>query len=206
MLAECMYDVTSEQIGQAYKCFEGSKAFYKVVNSANQVDDDGHLIEYKVTCRYDVELKTWAFNCSCLSGFHNFKNVKHPSKVCWHVRAALACAREVKLALKSMSEKVDAEKIVAEMDALTAESVTTSEEIATEVVTQPVTSNVTTFTPVKVPAKVARDLRAKTASRAATWNNGHMSTIPESRKPIYAPHRSDGEYGALMTRPFNFYR
>lgn len=32
-----------------------------------------------------------------------------------------------------------------------------------------------------------RELRTKTANRIATWNNSHMSTIPESEKQLYTP-------------------
>lgn len=212
MLKECMYDVTDEQIGQAFKCFEGSQPFYKVVNSKEEVDDAGHLIEYKVTARYDVELKQWVFACTCMSGQHNFKNVRHPSHVCWHVRAALACAREEKKALKEMAQAIDAEKQAGTTPAAPAESATPTEDtrpvatsmvqvalgepgqyriptwadvkpVADEVVAEPVA--VTPTERAIVATEVARDLRAKTANRMAGWNNSHQSTLTEREKWLY---------------------
>lgn len=242
MLKECMYDVTDAQVGQAYKCFEGKNPFYMVVNSKNETDENGHIIEYKVRARYDVELKQWVFTCTCKSGEHNFKNVRHPSHVCWHVRAALACAKEEKKALKEMAAQIDAEKqqptedtrpvatslvqvalgepgqyrIPTWDDVKPAESATTSEDVVTEVVAEPVASVATPVTPTEraiVATEVARDLRAKTATRAATWNNSHQSTLTEREKWIYtakpAAHMKKTEpvvKGSLYSKPFNFYR
>jgi hypothetical protein len=220
MLPTYMYDATPEQIGQAYKCFEGSQPFYKVVNSKNEYDAEGHLIEYTVKARYDVEAKEWVFSCTCECGHWNFHNVKHESKVCWHVRAALACAQEEKKALREMSAKVDAEKAAAtepvteEVAAVVvAEIVTHCEDMVTEVVNQQVTPNVTRVTSATVPAATARELRAKTANRAAQWNNGHQSTLTEREKWLYtakpAAHMRKPEpvvKGSLYSKPFSFYR
>jgi hypothetical protein len=219
MLPTYMYDATPEQIGQAYKCFEGSQPFYKVVNSKNEYDAEGHLIEYTVKARYDVEAKEWVFSCTCECGHWNFHNVKHESKVCWHVRAALACAQEEKKALREMSAKVDAEKAAAtepsteEVPAAVVTIVTTSEEVATEVVTESVTANCHNVASVAVPAATARELRAKTANRIAGWNNSHQSTLTEREKWIYtakpAAHMRKPEpvvKGSLYSKPFSFYR
>lgn len=219
MLATYMYDATPEQVGSAYKCFEGSQPFYKVVNSKQEYDSEGHLIEYTVKAKYDKEAQKWVFSCTCLSGQHNFANVKHQSKVCWHVRAALACAQEEKKALREMAAQIDAEKQQAETTpAAPVETVTTSELVATAVVAEPVTDKVTpvTVTPTEraiVATEVARDLRSKTAARASAWNNSHQSTLTEREKWLYTAkpshHMRKSEpvvKGALYSKPFNLYR
>lgn len=91
-------DVTSAQVGMAYKVFgPDNKAMYLVENSQGLVDSEGYMIQYTVT--YGAR----GFACTCKAGQYGFANVKHPSGVCWHVRAAVAASVEEKAALKAMT-------------------------------------------------------------------------------------------------------
>jgi len=93
-----LVDVTPEQIGRCYAVVgPDGKKFYQVENSQGEFDAEGQLIEYKVT--YSKEL---GFQCTCKSGQYGFANVKHPSGVCWHVRASVAAAIEEKQALHGL--------------------------------------------------------------------------------------------------------
>src|SRR5229473_1748944 len=84
--------VTSEQIGMAHKVFGPDNVpFYLVENSHGELDLDNNLIEYKVT--YSEE---FGFQCTCKAGKEGFARCHN---YCWHVRAAVACAREEKQAL-----------------------------------------------------------------------------------------------------------
>lgn len=87
-------DVTSEMIGKAHKCFEGSKAFYMVENLEDKRDDEGQLLEYKVW--YDKGF----FYCQCPAGVEGFAHVTHRSGVCVHCRIAVAASQEEKAAMQ----------------------------------------------------------------------------------------------------------
>ena len=79
--------VTAEQIGKASKVFgPDNKPFYQVENSKGDVDADGYLIQYKVTYS-----RSKGFQCTCKAGQYGFSHCK---SYCWHVKAAVACARE----------------------------------------------------------------------------------------------------------------
>jgi hypothetical protein len=84
-------DVTPEQIGKCHAiidCSDGSK-FYMVESEDGKVDDEGNIVEYKVTYS-----KEYGFQCTCKSGQHGFANCKNPSGVCKHARWSVACAIE----------------------------------------------------------------------------------------------------------------
>jgi hypothetical protein len=82
--------VTPEQIGKAYKVFgPDNKPFYMVENSKGEYDEDGNLIEYTVKA-VKVNGK-WNLTCNCKAGQNG--------RLCWHVRAAMACANEEKAAM-----------------------------------------------------------------------------------------------------------
>jgi hypothetical protein len=93
-------DVTSTQIGKCTKVwdYQNHEDFYLVENSKEECDEHG-IIEYPV--RYSEE---HGFTCGCKSGQVAFSNVKHPSGVCWHVRAAVACFLEEEAAMQEMAE------------------------------------------------------------------------------------------------------
>jgi hypothetical protein len=88
-------DITAEQIGRCHKIIDFQQPgsiFYKVETQSGSLDADGHIKEYSV--RYTLEL---GFTCDCPSGNAGFENVRrHPSGVCWHVRAVVACMLEEK--------------------------------------------------------------------------------------------------------------
>lgn len=128
--------VTSEQIGKAHKCFEGSKPFYKVENSDGKLDQDGLLIEYKVT--FSLEL---GYQCTCEAGKHGFAHCKN---YCWHVRASVAAAKEEREAMREQDRlnaaqpAAPAEKIYTDVDAKTlARVMRRSEEQARKPVRKP---------------------------------------------------------------------
>lgn len=82
-----LISVTPEQIGAAHLVHIDGVNFYQV-QSAHSIE------EYDV--KYSREL---GYTCSCKSGQNGFANVKHPSGVCWHVRAAIAAQIEEKSAM-----------------------------------------------------------------------------------------------------------
>jgi hypothetical protein len=87
-IARHLNDVTPEMIGKVHAIFVGSKKIYKVQSSIDTTK------EYTV-----YRSKSRGYQCSCPSGQHGWWNVQHPSGVCWHVRAAVACRLEEKQAL-----------------------------------------------------------------------------------------------------------
>lgn len=102
-------NVTDAQIGAAHKCFSGSTPFYLVENSQGKLDDDGQLIEYRVSYN-----RSKGFQCTCKAGKEGFARCR---QFCWHVRASVACAREEKEALAeqvrlNVAEVVAAQAIV----------------------------------------------------------------------------------------------
>lgn len=85
--------VTSEQIGKAHKVYgPDNKPFYMVENSEGELDQEGLLIEYKVT--YSPE---YGYQCRCKAGQEGFV---HCQNYCWHVRAAVAAAKEEREAMR----------------------------------------------------------------------------------------------------------
>jgi len=92
--------VTPEQIGKCHKAFElvDGKAvpFYLVENEAGTLDQDGEIIEYKVT--YDTK---HGFRCTCKAGQHGFANCKNSA--CKHVGWAVAASREESEALAELA-------------------------------------------------------------------------------------------------------
>lgn len=99
-------EITPEQIGKCWKVYDYQtrQNFYQVENSHGDVDEHGDIITYRV--RYSRE---HGFTCSCPSGQNGFSNVKHPSGVCWHVRAAVAAAREERVAHAAIAAEQAAE-------------------------------------------------------------------------------------------------
>lgn len=97
-------DVTSAQICKAQKVidFQTGEDFYQVESSTGDCDYD---------VRYDGEK---GFSCNCAAGSAGFSRItRHPSGVCWHVRAAVACWLEdeameqaLEEANEAMAEKV----------------------------------------------------------------------------------------------------
>jgi acyl-CoA thioesterase len=97
--------VTNEQIGACTKVFgPDNKPFYKVVNSKQETDADGHLIEYSV--KAIRRQGKWFFTCDCKAGQNG--------RQCWHVRASMAAAAEEKSA---MAEQVALNEAAAKEEA-----------------------------------------------------------------------------------------
>jgi hypothetical protein len=105
-------DVTSEQIGKCHKAFADGIAFYMVESESGDFDQDGELVEYKVTYS-----KQHGFSCTCPSGKHGFANVKHASGVCKHCRWAVACAIEEKKAMAELAAE-SAQQAIKEVEAV----------------------------------------------------------------------------------------
>lgn len=83
-------DVTSEQIGMAHACSAIGGTYFQVENSRGLTNDEGELIEYRVSWSYE-----YGYQCDCPSGKRGWANVHHKSGVCWHVRSA--CARAIEM-------------------------------------------------------------------------------------------------------------
>ncbi len=89
-------DITAEDIGRCSKIYDYQlQQFVYMVLS--RTDD---ITEHKVT--YDKE---HGFRCTCPCGQTGFANVKHPSGVCWHIRASIAASIEERTALTALTEK-----------------------------------------------------------------------------------------------------
>jgi len=56
-------DVTSEQIGRAHEVRTNGSTFFMVENSRGEYDEEGNLIEYKVTWTPE-----YGYICQCMSG------------------------------------------------------------------------------------------------------------------------------------------
>jgi hypothetical protein len=97
-------NVTPEQIGACHKVFgPDNQPFYLVENSKGELDQDGQLIEYRVSFT-----KGMGFQCTCKAGQEGFA---HCRSFCWHVRASVACDEEIKQAMKEQ-ERLNAEQAV----------------------------------------------------------------------------------------------
>jgi len=103
-------DVTAQQIGKCTKVWDcqSGQWMYLVENEAEDVDDDGQVIEYPV--RYSEE---HGYTCGCPSGKHGFWNVTHPSGTCKHCRWVVACIIEEGTALAEQSRIVHAQALPA---------------------------------------------------------------------------------------------
>lgn len=86
-------DITSEQIGKCYKCFDcqTKENFYRVENEAGNFDDQGKPIEY--TVRYS---HSKGFTCTCKAGQNG--------RLCKHVRWSLAAAKEERQAMAEIAQ------------------------------------------------------------------------------------------------------
>lgn len=95
-------EISCAEIGRCHKAydFQTKQDVYLVENSRDLTDNEGNIIEYKVT--YDKE---HGFRCSCPCGQTGFSGVKHLSGVCKHVRASVACAIEEATALAEIARK-----------------------------------------------------------------------------------------------------
>jgi hypothetical protein len=109
-------DVTPEQIARCRKFVD--ETFQRCYFVRSQRFDE---VEYQVTWS-----PRFGFQCKCDSGKRGFANVKHPSGVCWHVRASVAAAREEREAQAEIEQEacyLDEEREQAmpepEQDALT---------------------------------------------------------------------------------------
>jgi len=92
-IASHLEGITSTHIGMVHAVFVGSKKIYKVQSSIDTTK------EYTV-----YRSKSRGYQCNCPSGTHGWWNVTHPSGVCWHVRAAVACALEERKALAEQEQ------------------------------------------------------------------------------------------------------
>jgi hypothetical protein len=99
-------NVTSEEIGRCHKVLAGGKSFYMVESEKDCT------VEYKV--QYSRE---HGFTCTCPSGEYGFANVKHPAKVCKHVRWSVAAAQEERAALREQTV-MQAQALIAEQPQL----------------------------------------------------------------------------------------
>jgi hypothetical protein len=83
--------ITPEQIGKCTKVLDCQthQNFYLVENESGNIDDEGHLIEYKVT--YSSKM---GFQCTCKAGQEGLVYCKNG--YCKHVAWAVAAAKEEK--------------------------------------------------------------------------------------------------------------
>lgn len=77
--------ISDQQIGACHKVFEGSTAFYMVESATSDQ-------EYSV--RFLCKAK--GFSCTCKAGQNG--------RLCWHVKASIAAAREERTALQAIEE------------------------------------------------------------------------------------------------------
>lgn len=107
-------EISAQEIGRCHKVydFQIKQDVYLVENSRDLTDNEGNIIEYKVT--YD---KKHGFRCSCPCGQTGFSSVKHPSGTCKHVRASIAAAIEEAEALAAIQRKIEEERRIAEEEA-----------------------------------------------------------------------------------------
>jgi hypothetical protein len=105
ILERIAQNVTAEEIGRCHKVYDHrlGKNVYLVENSHNATDEQGKLIEYKVT--YD---KKHGFRCNCLCGQYGFANCPN---YCWHVRASVATALEEVNAFAGIAREVEERKV-----------------------------------------------------------------------------------------------
>lgn len=97
-------NVTPEQIGACTKVFDANgKPFYKVVNSQELTDAEGHLIEYSV--KAILKGDKYYLTCDCKAG--------NEGRLCWHKRASVAAAAEEKAALAEQCRLADEQKVKA---------------------------------------------------------------------------------------------
>lgn len=102
-------EITAEQLNRCTKIVGKTGTFYLVENSRGLYDAHG-LIEYAV--EYDGK---HGFMCTCEAGQRGFTGVtKHPSGVCWHVRASIAASIEERKALAEQARKVEEDRREAE--------------------------------------------------------------------------------------------
>lgn len=107
-MAVANINVTNEQIGACTKVFDAAgKPFYKVVNSKNECDADGHLIEYSV--RAIRKAGQWHITCDCKAG--------QVGRQCWHKRASVAAAAEEKQAMHEQVTLNEAAKVAEQEEA-----------------------------------------------------------------------------------------
>lgn len=92
--------IAPEMIGHCFKCTDLSTGenFYKVESEEVKFDGEGQRVEY--TVRYQ---RGKGFTCTCPAGKEGFRFVKHPSKVCKHVRWSVAAAMEEKQAMAQLA-------------------------------------------------------------------------------------------------------
>ena len=112
ILERIAQNVTPAQIGKCTKVYDCQlkQNVYLVENSKGETDNEGNIIEYKVT--YDKE---HGFRCNCEAGKRGFAHCKQG--YCWHVRASVACAIEEANALASIQRKIEEERRIAEEEA-----------------------------------------------------------------------------------------
>jgi hypothetical protein len=84
-------NITNEQIGACHKVLHRAGNFYLVENSQGTLDDAGLLIEYKVTWT-----PAKGFQCTCKAA--------EAGRMCWHIRASVACEAEVRGAMQELEK------------------------------------------------------------------------------------------------------
>ena len=96
--------VSSEDIGRAHKCIADGTSYYLVENSRGDLDEDGEVIEYRVSWTRKTK-----FTCSCYAGKEAFIHCK--KGFCQHVLIAVAAAQEEKQAMAELAQAQAAEAI-----------------------------------------------------------------------------------------------
>jgi hypothetical protein len=94
--------ISGDQLGACHKVFEGSTPVYKVANSEGRIDDNGDIIEYSV--RFLGKEK--GFSCTCKAGQN--------AKLCWHIKASIACEAEVRNAIAELEAAIAVQKAMSD--------------------------------------------------------------------------------------------
>jgi hypothetical protein len=95
-------NVTGDQLGACHKIISSTGNFYKVANSEGRIDDNGDIIEYSV--RFLGKEK--GFSCTCKAGQN--------AKLCWHIKASIACEAEVRNAIAELEAAIAVQKAMSD--------------------------------------------------------------------------------------------
>lgn len=98
-----LFEVTAEQIGMCTKVYD-----YQTRRYFWQVDSESDP-EKAYNVRWS---RAHGYTCTCDSDKHGFYNVSHPSRVCKHVRWAVAAQVELDQAFDLISQMVEKKALV----------------------------------------------------------------------------------------------
>src|SRR6266516_3181852 len=95
--------ITPEQLDKTHRIEHNGEIFYLVENSRGDVDDEGNVIEYRVS--YDKAHK--CLTCTCPAGNppsdeHGY--LKYSPRTCWHLRVVIAHVQSLRQENKARAQ------------------------------------------------------------------------------------------------------